>query len=237
MAFFGDGSSDFEMAETNYPQDTLIYINQAYVTVVKGGNILYAGHFILGQIIPATNVPEDIESYKYGNKENKIIRSLYDVKTREFKGMKRTIGLIIVRGDEEEVFFDYGFNKAKPKVLYINQKRQISNMLSETVVNKHKGEILNEKKKTFSKLLFFLTLTTDRKQEINQHLSNVSFHRIDFSYDDFQKLYPSNSTFVPSDLKFGGERRKAVREIVVEFLKECGLEVFLKWMSNQMLSG
>ena len=68
-------------------------------------------------------------------------------------------------------------------------------------------------------LLFFLPSTTYKKDEINQHISNVRFHAIDRPHDDFQKLSPSGRVFVPSELELRGEERNVTRETVVEFLK------------------
>ena len=53
----------------------------------------------------------------------------------------------------------------------------------------------------------------DKKEEINKHISTVSLHDID-CYDTLQKLSPSVSVFVLSDLKLGGEKRKTARQIV-----------------------
>ena len=175
-------------------------------------------HFILGQIIPDANIPEDIESYNCEENKVKTIRSLYDVKTREFQGLRKIIGLINVREDDKVFIFDYGFNKNFYNPTFSKSIKEYFHRFSGNVFNNHKSKVLNEKRETFSKLLSFLPSTTDRKEEINRHLSNVSLHPIKFCYNDFQKLSPSNSTFVPSDL---GERRNVASEIVVEFLKRA----------------
>ena len=57
--FFRDERSEFEMKKVNYPQNNLFYMNQAYLTVQKGN----AHHFILGQIIPAADVPSDVQNH------------------------------------------------------------------------------------------------------------------------------------------------------------------------------
>lgn len=41
------------MEKVSYPENTLFYKNQAYLMVQKGKNIIYADHFILGQVNPA----------------------------------------------------------------------------------------------------------------------------------------------------------------------------------------
>ena len=72
----------------------------------------------MGQIIPVANVPEDIESYQCAENEVNIIIPLYDITTKEFKVLKKTLGLISVRADEKEVFLNYGYDKEKSKILY-----------------------------------------------------------------------------------------------------------------------
>ena len=127
--------------------------------VQKGQNNLYADYFILGRIILAENVLEDVDSFECLPDKLKIIRPLYDPETGNFKGLKNTTGLINVRGDQEEVFFNYRNCDNKSKVLYCVQRRQVLDIFT--------GE-------TFSTKIFFLSTTTDRKEKINQHKANVS---------------------------------------------------------------
>lgn len=71
--FYRDAKSDFGMEKVNYPENTLFYANQAYLTVQKGKNVLYTDHFILGRVIPAANVTTEVDRYKCGPDEVKII--------------------------------------------------------------------------------------------------------------------------------------------------------------------
>ena len=97
-----------------------------------------------------------------------------------------------------------------------------SKYFSGTMFKQHKNEILTVKtRETFPKLFCFLPSTADRKEEINQHISNVNLRTTDGPYDNFQNLSPSNTLFVPSDLELGGETRKAAHEIVDSFLKKA----------------
>ena len=70
----------------------------------------------------------------------------------------------------EETFFNYGYNKEKSIVLIASKKRRIPNVFSENVFKIYMNKMLNEKRKPFSRLFFFLPSTMDRKEEINQHL-------------------------------------------------------------------
>ena len=49
--FYKDERSDFGIEKVNYPENSLLYVNQGYLT----------NHFILGQVIPAANVPTDVD--------------------------------------------------------------------------------------------------------------------------------------------------------------------------------
>lgn len=59
----------------------------------KGENIIYADHFILGQIIPAANVPEDIEVYECAENELSVAKQLVNSKnlknTRFYQYLRR----------------------------------------------------------------------------------------------------------------------------------------------------
>lgn len=79
--------------------------------------------------------------------------------------IKQTITLIFLKGDQDEVFSNYGYNEEKSMVLCSDQKRQNPYAFSGTVLNKYKNELLNEKNESFSKLIFFLSLKTERKEK------------------------------------------------------------------------
>ena len=51
-----------------------------------------------------------------------MVCPLCDVVTGDFKGLEEAIGLICIKGDSEEVFFRYGDDKSKSKVLNSLQK-------------------------------------------------------------------------------------------------------------------
>ena len=52
--FFGDIKPEMNLEKVNMPENTLIYVNQAYLSTVKSGDIaMYNHNFILGQLITA----------------------------------------------------------------------------------------------------------------------------------------------------------------------------------------
>ena len=90
------------------------------MTTVKGELALYNQHFILGQIMQAQNPSSDLKNYSCNPIEIKLIISLYNTETGYFFELKTTLAYIMLRGDLEEVFLSYGYNKKNHK-FYIRQ--------------------------------------------------------------------------------------------------------------------
>lgn len=74
------------------------------------------------QLIPAMNSPMYIEEYDCKPNEVKWITALYDVDCGKFLSLEKCLAFIMVRGDQDEAFFSYGFDKAKSKKLYSTSK-------------------------------------------------------------------------------------------------------------------
>ena len=126
--FFKDIRPELNLEKVNMPENTLYYVNQAFLSTVKNGEIaMYVQNFIIGQLIFAANQPKDILQYECLPNEVKLLSSVYDLETGEFKGVRLQLAYIILRGDEQELFLSYGYDKLKSKVLYslINNKFQM----------------------------------------------------------------------------------------------------------------
>ena len=63
-SFFGDQSTDLTINKLNFPENTLVYINQGSVTPLKGKLAIYLEYLLVRQLIPAMNNPENIEEYE-----------------------------------------------------------------------------------------------------------------------------------------------------------------------------
>ena len=152
---------------------------------------MYNHNFIFGQLIVAANQPSDINAYECKENEVKLWCCIYDLTTGEFQGVREQLAYIVLRGDKEEVFFSYGFDSAKSKVLYSYSKNKIPDAFVSTAFKKH-SEIRNEKRdnEDSSSLSFFLPSITDRKESINQWMGHVNLVPIDLSID-FIKIYSS----------------------------------------------
>ena len=67
------------------------------------------------------------------------------------------MGYVVVRGLPEEVFFNYGFDKEKSKILYWTYRRRMPSSFSGTSFNRHKSMIESEEVEgDFSNIYFFL---------------------------------------------------------------------------------
>ena len=85
---------------------------------MNGELAIYLDYVILRQLIRAINCSDIIEEYECKPNEVKLITPLYNINSGEFLGLKKSLAFIMVRGDQDEAFFSYGFDKAKSRKLY-----------------------------------------------------------------------------------------------------------------------
>ena len=73
---------------------------------------IYLEYVISAQILPVANPPHDIDldNHRYLDNEVLIFTPLYDTENGLYRGLKKRLGNIILRGDLNETFFSYGFN-------------------------------------------------------------------------------------------------------------------------------
>ena len=133
--FFSLQVSDFSLEKANFPEMTIFYINQSYLSYKDNKKTYYVDTFILGQVTPLLNQPENLDEYTSQENEAKIIRAKYDTVTGQFLGLENCLAYSTVRGDFQEQFFDYGYSKENSKILYSTYKMKISNIFSTTIFN------------------------------------------------------------------------------------------------------
>ena len=111
--FFGDQKTDLTIVKANFPENTLVYMNNGSITPVKGGHSMYLDFVILAQILLVANPPSEInlDTYKFQENEVLIYTPLYNIKNGLYRGLTKKLGYIILRGDAKETFFSYGFDK------------------------------------------------------------------------------------------------------------------------------
>ena len=197
--FFKDIRPELNLEKVNLPENCLFYVNQAFLSTVKNGDIaMYVQNFIIGQLIFAANQPKDISLYTCLPNEVKLLSCVYDLESGEFKGLREQLAYIVLRGDEQEIFFSYGFDKSKSKVLYSYSKQQIPDAFISTSFKKHFNEIMNEKRnEDSSSLFYFLPSISDRKETINQWKNNPLLTPIDFTIDFIESFSSQNEKFQP----------------------------------------
>ena len=230
--FFQDVRAELNLEKVNIPENCLLYVNQGFLSTVKSGEIaMYLHNFIIGQLIIAANQPEDISTYICSNNEVKLLSCVYDLESGDFKGIREQIAFIVLRGDVDETFLSYGFNKIKSKVLYSFSKQQIPNAFVSVAFKKHFDEIINENKSDIKSLLFyFLPSVSDRKEAINQYKNNVSLSPVDVSLELIESFSSQGALFKPDLLN---SSKKEERKPQTEML--YGLFKHIAKLSNQNL--
>ena len=123
--FLKDVKAELNLKKVNIPENCLLYVNQGFLSTVKSGEIaMYLHNFIIGQLIIAANQP-NISTYKCLKNEVKVLSCVYDLESGNFKGLREQIAFIVLRGDSDELFLSYGYDKQKSKSLYSYSKQQI----------------------------------------------------------------------------------------------------------------
>ena len=230
--FFKDVRAELNLEKVNIPENCLLYVNQGFLSTVKSGEIaMYLHNFIIGQLIIAANQPKDISTHKCLKNEVKLLSCVYDLESGDFKGVHEQIAFIVLRGDSDEVFLSYGYNKQKSKLLYSYSKQQIPDAFVSVTFKKHFQEIMNEgKSETMSSLFYFLPSISDRKEGINQHKNNTSLSPIDITSEFIESFSSQNAVFRPDLLNSFDEK---VREPQTEML--YGLFRHIAKVSSQNL--
>ena len=134
--FFGDPTADFTINKANFLENTLVYAKQGNRRSVKDDFAIYLDYVVLGQLIPTKNSPQNLEDYECLPDEVKLVALLYDMNSGKFLGLDKRLAFIMVRGDYDETFFSYGYNKSKSNLLYSVPKTFFPNIFSRTCFKK-----------------------------------------------------------------------------------------------------
>ena len=172
--------SDYSMEKVNFPENTLLCVNQSYLTIKTSKDLLlwlFYNSTSCRVLEPSSGC---FLLHSKGERGKDGQAPLYS-KTGEFKGLWKTINYLVVRGSPEEVFFNYGCDCEKSKILFSHYRRRIPNSFSGTIFNRHRTMIESgEVKGNFSNIYFFLPAINDKSEEINQYLNK--FQCLNFPY-------------------------------------------------------
>ena len=89
--FFKDQRTDLTIGKPNFPENTLVYVNNGSITTVKGGHAMYLEFVIIGPILPMGNLPPNIDFDKYDYKENEVLifTPLYNTENGLYRGLAK----------------------------------------------------------------------------------------------------------------------------------------------------
>ena len=220
FGYFGERANDLTLNKADLPENTLYYINQGTSATVKSGEqAIYITNVLLAQILPYANNP-DVETYTLKDDEVFLLCPVYNKDTATFSGLETRVALIMVRGDDNELFLSYGFDPDKTKQLYSSFKKEIPNVLESTGFKKFNEFLLSTDKGDMSTLFYFLPSITDRKEKINQFKSNVQLYPVTVQYNEFIKHSKDGKQFFPHHLESSDSKlRSLARETVVSYMK------------------
>ena len=154
------------ITKPNFPENTLVYVNQGSISTVNGGHAIYLEFVIIGQLMPIANPDPklDLEKHEFKDHEALLFVPVYNTVTGMYSGLTKKLAHITLRGDVNERFDSYGYSKEKSTVLYCVNKHPLPNIFHFTAFKQHHGFFIDEQQKRaeFSNMFMFLPSTLDR---------------------------------------------------------------------------
>ena len=149
--YFGEVKTDFVLHE-DFPENSLIYLNQAYISSKDGEPVIYCDYVVLGQLLILKN-PEAKEPIN--SSYVKLYSPSYDREQGRFLGIKETLAYIMIRGYEDETFYTKSFDPKKSSILYCYSRQLMPNIFKGTAFNCHILLSVAESKPILSNVFFF----------------------------------------------------------------------------------
>ena len=106
--FFDDRWSDLTIPKANFPENTFCYVNQETVLLVKGGEkAIHLEFVVIGQVMPVANADPSINLETHVFKDNEVLLyvPVYNKATGLYGGLKKKLGQITLRGNDQGHFF------------------------------------------------------------------------------------------------------------------------------------
>ena len=92
--FFKDQRTNLTIGKPNFPENTLVYINNGSILAVKSVHPMYLEFVILAQILPMANPPPciDLDKHDYKDHEILIYTPLYSTENGLYRGLTKKLG-------------------------------------------------------------------------------------------------------------------------------------------------
>ena len=106
--FFDDRRSDLTIPKGHFPENTFCYVNQGTVLLVKGGGkAIYLEFVVIGQVMLVANADPSINLETHVFKDNEVLLyvPVYNKATGLYGGLKKKLGQITLRGNDQGHFF------------------------------------------------------------------------------------------------------------------------------------
>ena len=100
--FFNEQRSDLK-TKPNFPENTLLYVNQGLISTVKGGHAVYLEFAIIGQLMPVANPDPktDLEKHEFKDHEALLFIPVYNTVTGMYSGLTQKLAHITLRGGHQ----------------------------------------------------------------------------------------------------------------------------------------
>ena len=107
---------------------------------------MHLDFIVFGQIMPAANADPSINFDTYVCKRDEVIIycPVYNKSTGQYGGLTKKLGYITLRGDLNERFFSYGYQKQKSSLFYSSMKTELPNVSSCTSFKKHLSFLVDQ---------------------------------------------------------------------------------------------
>ena len=137
--------------------------------------------------MPAANADPSIYFDTYVCKENEVIIycPVYNKSTGLYGGLTKKLGYVTLRGDLQERFFSYGYEKEKSSMFFSSTKTELPNIFCSTEFKKRSYLFdQNQNQVKSSGMFLYLPSTLDRKEDFLKYKDNVHLHPVNLSIDD-----------------------------------------------------
>ena len=113
--FFNEQRCDLTITKPDFPENTLVYVNQGSISTVKCGYAIYLEFVILGQLMPVANPDPQInlDNYQFKDHDTCLPAPIYNKATGMYGGLTKKLAHTALREDVNERFYCYGYSKKR----------------------------------------------------------------------------------------------------------------------------